>query len=72
MHPFDVKAHATLARAINVPIAVGETIYTKYAFRDFIEAGAVHIVQADATKLPQEPGVGLQLRSDVVAATRIG
>ena len=51
MHPFDVKAHAILARAINVPIAVGETIYTKYAFRDFIEAGAVHVVQADATKL---------------------
>jgi len=51
MHPFDVKAHAQLARSISVPIAVGETIYTKYAFRDFIEAGAVHVVQADATKL---------------------
>jgi L-alanine-DL-glutamate epimerase-like enolase superfamily enzyme len=51
MHPFDVKAHAQLARSINVPIAVGETIYTRYAFRDFIEAGAVHFVQADATKL---------------------
>ena len=140
MHPFDVKAHAQLARSINVPIAVGETIYTRYAFRDFIEAGAVHIVQADATKLlgidewlevaalasaanlpvvphtnvqhklhvqlaaatpavmmvencyesiadiweepigvtngvyalPQEPGVGLQIRRDVVNATRIG
>ena len=51
MHPFDVKAHAALARAIPVPIAVGETIYTKYAFRDYIEAGAVDIVQADVTKL---------------------
>lgn len=51
MHPFDVKAHAALARSITVPIALGETVYTKYAFRDFIEAGAVHIVQADATKL---------------------
>jgi L-alanine-DL-glutamate epimerase-like enolase superfamily enzyme len=51
MHPFDVKAHAELARSIPVPIAVGETIYTRYAFRDFIEAGAVHVVQADATKL---------------------
>ena len=140
MHPFDVKAHAALARSINVPIAVGETIYTKYASRDFIEAGAVHVVQADATKLlgidewlevaalasaanlpviphtnvqhklhvqlaaatpavmmvencyesiadiweepivvkdgfyplPREPGVGLQLRGEVVAATRVG
>jgi L-alanine-DL-glutamate epimerase-like enolase superfamily enzyme len=51
MHPFDVKSHAALARSISVPIALGETVYTKYAFRDFIEAGAVHIVQADATKL---------------------
>ncbi len=51
MHPFDKKAHAKLARAIRVPIAVGETIYTKYDFRDFIEMNAVDIVQADATKL---------------------
>ena len=51
LHPFDVKGHAALARAINVPIAVGETIYTKQAFRDYLEAGAVDIVQADSTKL---------------------
>jgi L-alanine-DL-glutamate epimerase-like enolase superfamily enzyme len=51
MVPEDVKAHAQLASAIRVPIAVGETIYTKQAFRDYIEAGAVHYVQADATKL---------------------
>lgn len=51
MHPFDVKAHAELARSINIPIAVGETIYTKQAFRDFLVAGAVDIVQADSTKL---------------------
>lgn len=51
MHPFDVRAHAELAQAIHVPIALGETVYTKYAFRDFIEARGVDIVQADATKL---------------------
>lgn len=51
MHPFDTKAHAALARSIPISIAVGETLYTKYQFRDFIEAGAVQIVQADATKL---------------------
>jgi L-alanine-DL-glutamate epimerase-like enolase superfamily enzyme len=51
MHPFDKKAHATLARAIPVPLALGETIYTKWDFRDFIDMGAVDIVQADATKL---------------------
>jgi L-alanine-DL-glutamate epimerase-like enolase superfamily enzyme len=51
LHPFDKKAHAALARSIPVPIALGETIYTKWDFRDFIDLGAVDIVQADATKL---------------------
>ncbi|MBI3819087.1 MAG: mandelate racemase/muconate lactonizing enzyme family protein [Planctomycetes bacterium] len=51
MMPEDVKSHAQLAAAIRVPIAVGETIYTKQAFRDYIETGACAIVQADATKL---------------------
>jgi len=51
MHPFDKRAHAKLAEALDLPIAVGETIYTKYDFRDYIEMGAVDIVQADATKL---------------------
>ena len=51
MPPEDVKSHAELARSISVPIAVGETIYTKYAFRDYIESGAARFVQCDATKL---------------------
>jgi L-alanine-DL-glutamate epimerase-like enolase superfamily enzyme len=51
LHPFDKKAHAELARSIPIPIALGETVYTKWDFRDFIELGAVDVVQADATKL---------------------
>jgi len=51
MMPEDVKAHAELARAIHVPVAVGETLFTKYSFRDYLEAGAASIVQPDATKL---------------------
>jgi L-alanine-DL-glutamate epimerase-like enolase superfamily enzyme len=51
LHPFDKKAHAALAASISVPIALGETVYTKFDFRDFIELNAVDIVQADATKL---------------------
>ena len=49
--PEDVAMHAELAHAIQTPIAVGETIFTREAFRDYIAAGAVHYVQADATKL---------------------
>jgi len=51
MKPEDVTMHAELAHSIQTPIAVGETIFTREAFRDYIAAGAVHYVQADATKL---------------------
>jgi L-alanine-DL-glutamate epimerase-like enolase superfamily enzyme len=51
LHPFDKKDHAALARSIPIPLALGETIYTKWDFRDFIDQGAIDIVQADATKL---------------------
>ena len=51
MKPEDVAMHRELARAIQTPLAVGETIYTREAFRDYIAQGAVHYVQADATKL---------------------
>jgi len=51
MRPEDVRSHAELARLLTIPIAVGETLYTKFSFRDYIESGAAGIVQADATKL---------------------
>lgn len=65
MSPFDKKAHAELAHALDLPIAVGETIYTQYDFRDYIEMGAVDIVQADATKLS-----GIDEWLDVAALAR--
>ena len=51
MQPEDIAGHAELARSIPVPVAVGETLYTKETFRDYLESGAARIVQADATKL---------------------
>jgi L-alanine-DL-glutamate epimerase-like enolase superfamily enzyme len=51
MMPEDIKSHAELARSIRVPIAVGETLFTKYSFRDYLESAAASIVQPDATKL---------------------
>jgi L-alanine-DL-glutamate epimerase-like enolase superfamily enzyme len=41
---------ATLARATDIPIAIGENHYTKWEFKQLIEQGAVDIVQADVTK----------------------
>jgi len=47
----DIAAHAALARATSIPIALGEQLYTADAFSAFIGAGAVHYVQPDVTRL---------------------
>lgn len=49
--PDDVRSHALLAQETRIPIALGEHIYSKLAFRDFIEAKAVQYVQADCTRI---------------------
>jgi L-alanine-DL-glutamate epimerase-like enolase superfamily enzyme len=47
----DREGHAHVRRATGVPIAVGETIYTRYEFADYIRAGAVDILQADIIRV---------------------
>ena len=47
----DVGSHQRLAQSTSLPIALGEQLYTKDAFRAFIEAGALHYVQPDVTRL---------------------
>jgi L-alanine-DL-glutamate epimerase-like enolase superfamily enzyme len=51
VHPFDVAAHAALAKATAVPILTGETMYDIRMFRDFMVAGAMGIAQPDVLKL---------------------
>jgi L-alanine-DL-glutamate epimerase-like enolase superfamily enzyme len=47
----DVRGHAALARSFRTPIALGEQLYNVGDFRNFIEAEAMHFVQADAMRL---------------------
>jgi L-alanine-DL-glutamate epimerase-like enolase superfamily enzyme len=47
----DVASHASLARSTSIPIALGEQLYTADAFNTFMDAGAVHFVQPDVTRL---------------------
>ncbi|WP_342358757.1 mandelate racemase/muconate lactonizing enzyme family protein [Terrarubrum flagellatum] len=47
----DVGSHATLARSSSIPVALGEQLYTLDAFRSFVDAGAIHYVQPDVTRL---------------------
>ncbi len=50
--PDDISAHQTLARALApVPIAVGEAVANRILWKNFLQAGAVGIVQADCTRL---------------------
>lgn len=51
-HPDDIMAHAALAHEVApVKIACGEHIPNRIAFKNFFEANAMHIVQADCTRL---------------------
>jgi L-fuconate dehydratase len=51
-HPDDIHAHAVLAREIApVKIAAGEHIPNRVLFKNFLQYGAMHFVQADCTRL---------------------
>jgi L-fuconate dehydratase len=51
-HPDDVEAHHVLAAEIApIPIALGEHVPNRVMFKNFMQARAVHFVQADCTRL---------------------
>jgi L-fuconate dehydratase len=51
-HPDDVGAHAALARGIApVRLALGEHVPNRVVFKNYMQACAVHFVQADCTRL---------------------
>jgi L-alanine-DL-glutamate epimerase-like enolase superfamily enzyme len=47
----DLPAHVQLRAAVDVPIAVGENLYTTYQFRDFMAAGACDVVQPNVLRV---------------------
>jgi L-alanine-DL-glutamate epimerase-like enolase superfamily enzyme len=51
LDPDDVPGHAQLARATSIPIALGEHVYSRQTFRDYLAADAIAYVQADCTRL---------------------
>ncbi len=65
----DVGSHAALARSIRTPIALGEQQYSLDALRGFVEAGSVHYVQPDATRIG---GIGPWMQAaDLALAHRL-
>lgn len=51
LHPDDIKGHAALRRHAELPVALGEHVYTTHAFRDYIEREGVDIVQVDVCRV---------------------
>ena len=47
----DLAGHARLAAASEVPIAVGESLYSPGQFADYVRAGAASIVQVDVARV---------------------
>ena len=47
----DIAAHTQLAKHSHVPIAVGESLYSISQFKDYLQAGAASIVQADVARI---------------------
>ena len=51
-HPDDVSAHRTISDAISpVPVALGEHVPNRIIFKNFMQAGAVQLVQVDCTRV---------------------
>src|SRR5487761_23698 len=47
----DLLGHADLARELDVPVAVGETIFSKYEFGNYFKLGACDISQQDVCRV---------------------
>lgn len=47
----DVAGHAALAREFSIPLAVGENLLTRFAFRDYAAQRAAGFLQPDVTRL---------------------
>jgi L-alanine-DL-glutamate epimerase-like enolase superfamily enzyme len=51
LHPDDIRSHRVLNEHTPIPIALGEHVYTTHAFRDYIEQGAVDVIQVDVCRV---------------------
>ncbi|MCG3777027.1 MAG: 3,6-anhydro-alpha-L-galactonate cycloisomerase [Nitrospira sp.] len=47
----DLSGHVSLANATNIPIAVGESLYSIAQFKEYLHAGAAGILQVDVARV---------------------
>jgi L-alanine-DL-glutamate epimerase-like enolase superfamily enzyme len=46
----DISGHAALKAHTSIPIAIGESLFNRYQFKDYIACDGVSIIQADACR----------------------
>ena len=46
-HPLNVESMVEIKNKVNIPIASGERIYTRFGYRPFLEKRALHVIQPD-------------------------
>lgn len=52
LHPDDVRGHQKLqSSSPDLPIALGESLYSRYQFDQFVQADAARVIQPDVTRL---------------------
>src|SRR5262245_36433406 len=47
----DIEGHVRLAQKLDVPIALGETLFGRDEFQSYLQRGAVDVVQPDVTRV---------------------
>jgi L-alanine-DL-glutamate epimerase-like enolase superfamily enzyme len=47
----DVGGHAQVQQALAIPIAVGESLYNRFVFADYVRSGGARILQPDACRV---------------------
>ncbi|MFA6504862.1 MAG: mandelate racemase/muconate lactonizing enzyme family protein [Treponemataceae bacterium] len=47
VHPLNAVSMSEVHRSLNIPIASGERIYTRWGFREFLEMRAIQVIQPD-------------------------
>jgi L-alanine-DL-glutamate epimerase-like enolase superfamily enzyme len=62
--PEDVEAHARLASAASVPIAIGENLRTRYEYKPWLLTGAAGILQPDVGRAGISESVALALMAE--------
>lgn len=51
LHPDDIRSHQRLQGATRIPLAVGESLYSRYQFSEFVRHDGARVLQPDCTRI---------------------